>query len=50
MTRPSVVAGRGSLGPKDDTAMINGPGKQALNKVAPEVTIYARLRRQEGTR
>ena len=28
--------------------MINGPGKQAINKSVPEVTIYARLRRQEG--
>ncbi len=28
--------------------MINGPGKQAINKMAPEVTIYARLRRREG--
>jgi hypothetical protein len=24
--------------------MINGPGKQAINKMTPEVTISARLR------
>ena len=28
--------------------MINGPGKQAINKMAFEVTIYARLRRRQG--
>ncbi len=28
--------------------MINGPGKQAINKKAPRVTIYARLRRSQG--
>jgi hypothetical protein len=28
--------------------MINGPGKQAINKKALQVTIYARLRRRQG--
>jgi hypothetical protein len=28
--------------------MINGPGKQAINRTAAEVTIYAWLRRREG--
>jgi hypothetical protein len=28
--------------------MINGPGKQAINKTRLEVTIYARLRRRGG--
>jgi hypothetical protein len=29
--------------------MINGAGKQAINKMAPQVTIYARLRPRDGT-
>ena len=28
--------------------MINGPGKQPINKLGPEVTIYALLRRYWG--
>jgi hypothetical protein len=36
------------LGPKDDNPMINVPGKQAINRTATEVTIYARLRRRDG--
>jgi hypothetical protein len=36
------------LGPKDDSAMINGPGKQPINKLGSEVTIYALLRRYWG--
>jgi hypothetical protein len=30
--------------------MINGPGKQPINKMRGEVTIYARLRRRQGAR
>jgi hypothetical protein len=36
------------LGPKDDSAMINGPGKQPINKLRSEVTNYALLRRYWG--
>jgi len=46
---PPLHGRRGSLGRKDDTVMINGPGKQALNKTALWVTICVGLRRQEGT-
>jgi hypothetical protein len=28
--------------------MINGPGKQAINRTTIKVTIYAWLRRREG--
>jgi len=36
------------LGPKDDSAMINGPGKQPINKLGLEVTNYALLGRYWG--
>jgi hypothetical protein len=36
------MVGRACLGPKDDMVMINGPGKQALNEAATEVTIRVR--------
>jgi hypothetical protein len=40
---------RAFLGTKDDSQMINGAGKQAINRTTRQVTIYARRRSQDRT-